>query len=114
MIDYALRRRFAFYEMEPAFDSVGFQVLLESAGHNKFAELIVKIKELNSAISKDESLGDGFRIGHSYFCAKDEVTEEWLATVINFEILPLLSEYWFDEKSKGEEWTRKLRGVLND
>jgi len=114
MIDYALRRRFAFFEMEPAFDSVGFQALLESAEHSKLNALIEKIKELNIAVSKDESLGDGFRIGHSYFCTDGEVTDEWLATVINFEILPLLDEYWFEDKNKVEDWTKKLRGVLND
>ena len=114
MIDYALRRRFAFYEMEPAFDSSGFLTIIERSNLDKFAILIERIKELNEAISKDESLGDGFRIGHSYFCTDDEITDYWLASVINFEILPLLNEYWFDEKVKIESWTKKLRGVMND
>ena len=114
MIDYALRRRFAFYEMEPGFDSSGFRGVMASVNHTKFSALIERVKELNEEISKDESLGDGFRIGHSYFCTDEEVTDYWLATVVNFEILPLLSEYWFDEKSKIEGWTKKLRGVLND
>ena len=114
MIDYALRRRFTFYEMKPAFDSDGFQKFLELAGNRKFDELIKQIKALNEAISKDESLGDGFRIGHSYFCTDGDITDEWMAAAIKFELLPLLSEYWFDEKPKVEEWTRKLRGALND
>ena len=114
MIDYALRRRFAFYEIEPAFDSDGFQAIVEHSNNNKFAMLIERVKELNEAISRDESLGDGFRIGHSYFCTDWEVTDEWLSSIIKFELLPLLNEYWFDEKSKIEDWTRKLRGTLND
>ena len=114
MIDYALRRRFAFYEMEPAFDSPGFLTIIERSNHNKFASLIERVKELNEIISKDESLGDGFRIGHSYFCNENEITDYWLSSVINFEILPLLNEYWFDEKTKIESWAKKLRGVLND
>lgn len=114
MIDYALRRRFAFYEIEPAFDSDGFQAIVEHSNNNKFAKLIERVKELNEAISRDESLGDGFRIGHSYFCTDGEVTDEWLSSIIKFELLPLLNEYWFDEKSKIEDWTRKLRGTLND
>jgi len=114
LIDYALRRRFAFYEIEPGFDSSGFQTIIESSNHDKFANLIACVKELNELISKDESLGDGFRIGHSYFCTNDEITDYWLSSVINFEIIPLLNEYWFDEKSKIENWTKKLRGVLND
>ena len=114
MMDYALRRRFAFYEMIPAFDSSGFVTTIENSGHDKFAALIERVKELNEAIAKDESLGDGFRIGHSYFCTDDEVTDYWLASVVNFEILPLLNEYWFDEKSKIDSWAKKLRGILND
>ncbi|MCL2841428.1 MAG: AAA family ATPase [Defluviitaleaceae bacterium] len=114
MIDYALRRRFAFYEMEPGFDTSGFQSFCDGHNHSKFNHLIKRVKELNEEISKDESLGDGFMIGHSYFCIDDEITDHWLGSVINFEILPLLNEYWFDEKSKIEDWTKKLRGVLND
>jgi 5-methylcytosine-specific restriction protein B len=112
MIDYALRRRFAFYEIEPAFDSEGFQTIIERSNDNRFGTLIDRIKELNEVISKDETLGDGFRIGHSYFCTDKEATVEWLASVINFEVLPLLNEYWFDEKSKSEEWAKKLRDAI--
>lgn len=114
MIDYALRRRFAFFELEPAFDSDGFKALLLEANHVKFNVLIEQVKALNDCISNDESLGDGFRIGHSYFCTDQEVTDEWLSTVLKYELLPLLNEYWFDEKSKVDEWLRKLSGALDD
>ena len=114
IIDYALRRRFAFYEIEPGFNSSGFLALIDRSDQEKFGRLIQRIKELNEIISKDESLGDGFRIGHSYFCKDDEITDSWIASVINFEILPLLKEYWFDEKSKVDEWIKKLHGVLDD
>jgi 5-methylcytosine-specific restriction protein B len=112
MIDYALRRRFAFYEIEPAFDSMGFQTIIENSKNGKFVNLIERIKELNEAIGKDESLGDGFRIGHSYFCKEGEITTDWLASVVNYEIIPLLNEYWFDEKSKIENWMGKLHSTL--
>lgn len=114
MIDYALRRRFAFYEIEPSFDSDGFQRIMEIANNIKFSKLVDRVKELNDAISKDDSLGDGFRIGHSYFCTENEVNDSWLEAIVQFELLPLLGEYWFDEKSKVDEWTKKLRGALND
>ncbi len=114
MIDYALRRRFAFYEIDPAFNSDGFQRIVEQSNNVKFGALIEKVKHLNESISQDESLGDGFRIGHSYFCTDKEITDDWLESVIRFELLPLLNEYWFDEKSKIEDWRKKLRGVLND
>jgi 5-methylcytosine-specific restriction protein B len=114
MIDYALRRRFAFFELEPAFDSNGFKAIMFEANKSKFNALIEQIKALNDFISKDESLGDGFRIGHSYLCTNDEITDEWLTAVVKYEILPLLSEYWFDEQTKIEQWTKKLLGALND
>ena len=114
LIDYALRRRFAFYEVKPGFDSSGFLSLVDNFGHMKFKMLVECVKKLNEEISKDESLGEGFQIGHSYFCVEDEITNEWLSAVINFEILPLLYEYWFDEKSKVESWKNKLHGVLYD
>ena len=114
MIDYALRRRFAFFELEPAFDSDGFKAVMLEANYSKFDTLIEQIKALNDFISNDESLGSGFRIGHSYFCTNDEITDEWLTAVIKYELVPLLSEYWFDEQSKIELWSKKLYGTIND
>jgi 5-methylcytosine-specific restriction protein B len=112
MIDYALRRRFAFYEMEPGFDSSGFQDRIENTDNEKFENLIECIKELNAAIENDESLGGGFRIGHSYFCTDNEISDYWLNSVVKHEIVPLLKEYWFDEKSKIGDWTEKFDGIL--
>ncbi len=114
MMDYALRRRFAFFEMEPAFDSPRFKSLICAINDERFSKLISYIKELNDCIRNDESLGDGFRIGHSYFCTDKEITHEWLSSIINYEIIPLIKEYWFDEKDKVEFWIKRLSGVLND
>ncbi len=114
MIDYALRRRFAFFDLEPAFDSVGFRALMVESANSKLEALVEEIKALNEYISKDEILGEGFRIGHSYFCAIEEVTDDWLISVVKHEIIPLLNEYWFDERTKLEQWTNRLYGALND
>jgi 5-methylcytosine-specific restriction protein B len=114
MIDYALRRRFAFFEIEPAFDSEGFKAIIAETAQPKFSYLVEQIKALNDFISRDEALGDGFRIGHSYLCTDDEVTLEWLSSIVKYELIPLLNEYWFDEQSKIEQWTKKLSGALND
>lgn len=114
MIDYALRRRFAFYEMEPAFESEGFRAIQEQADDPRFGTLVKCVQALNEEISQDESLGAGFRIGHSYFCTQNEATDSSLYHIVEYELLPLLNEYWFDEKDKINEWTSKLRGVLND
>lgn len=114
IIDYALRRRFAFFELEPAFDSEGFKKIIQQANNPKFNALVEQIKALNDFICKDESLGSGFRIGHSYLCTNSEVTDEWLESVIKYELLPLLNEYWFDEPSKIEQWTKRLSELLYD
>ena len=114
MLDYALRRRFAFFEMEPAFNSDGFKKYQEDIADPKFNKLIEVVKLLNNTIKEDVSLGAGFRIGHSYFIKdqSDIIDETWLNTVVNYEVIPLLEEYWFDENSKVEEWTAKLRGAI--
>lgn len=112
MIDYALRRRFAFFDMEPAFDSGGFQTILEEANHPQYNALIQQIIKLNEFITNDEALGDGFRVGHSYFCPKEEISIEWLQSIIEYEILPLLNEYWFDEPDKVKYWSDKLNEAL--
>ncbi len=114
MIDYALRRRFAFFDLEPAFDSVGFKALAAEAANAKFEALVEEIKVLNDFISRDETLGEGFRVGHSYLCTDEEVTDDWLMSVVEHEIIPLLNEYWFDERTKIEQWVNRLYGVLND
>jgi len=114
IIDYALRRRFAFFELEPAFDSEGFRSIRSRANNPKFDALVEQVKALNEFISKDESLGSGFRIGHSYLCANGMVTEEWLRGVVMYELLPLLREYWFDEPSKIDQWAKRLYGALDD
>lgn len=115
MIDYALRRRFSFFSMSPAFDSDGFQKYQESLHNEKFDKLIETIKKLNIAISNDESLGDGFCIGHSYFCNKnaDECSDSWLKEVVKYDILPTLKEYWFDDKDSYETWEKELSGVVD-
>jgi len=114
MIDYALRRRFAFFEMEPAFSSEGFKAWQTEVQNPKFNALISVVKKLNEAISNDASLGIGFRIGHSYFCTNDVVDDKWLSSVIEYELVQLLNEYWFDEPSNAEKWATQLRSAIDD
>lgn len=109
MIDYALRRRFCFVNIKPAFDNLNFKGYLESKSGELSKIIIEKMTSLNEDIENDLSLGWGFSIGHSYFCIdKDTITEEDYKNIINYEILPLLSEYWIDDNSKLMEWKRKL------
>jgi len=114
LIDYALRRRFSFFAMEPGFGSDGFREYMKSFDNDTFETLIEKIKDLNFEIAKDPSLGNGFCIGHSYFCGQEDCSDEWMQSVVEYDILPMLGEYWFDEPTKLQKWQNILRGVFND
>lgn len=113
MIDYALRRRFSFYSMKPAFENKGFKEYQRKLNNIKLDRLIQVVQELNETISDDASLGEGFAIGHSYFCGQDTCTDAWLKEVIEYDLIPILEEYWFDDNSKAKLWANKMRGVLN-
>lgn len=112
IIDYALRRRFAFFDMMPAFDSHGFKAHCKSVNNPKFDKLIATVQQLNEEITNDESLGEGFCIGHSYFCSNPAINDEWLHSIIEFELIQLLKEYWFDEPAKVKKWSGILREVI--
>ncbi len=112
MIDYALRRRFSFFDIEPGFDSQGFLAYQNSLNNETLNALIAKVKDMNNEISLDKSLGKGFCIGHSYFCGRTNCTEEWLHAVVDYDILPMLREYWFDETNKLQRWENILQGVF--
>ena len=112
MIDYALRRRFSFFEIEPGFDSDGFVKYQDALDNETFNELVVKVKELNKEIALDKSLGKGFCIGHSYFCGQSTCSDEWMHSIVDYDILPMLSEYWFDDNGKLQRWENLLRGVF--
>ena len=112
MIDYALRRRFSFFEVEPGFDSEGFIHYQNGLNSETLNDLVSKVKDLNHEISADKSLGKGFCIGHSYFCGRDVCTDEWLHSIVDYDILPMLSEYWFDDVNKLQRWENILQGVF--
>jgi MoxR-like ATPase len=122
MIDYALRRRFVFIPIEPVFDYDGntnydnFENYLKNVKNvsSDLANIIIsKLTKLNENIVKDEDLGEGFRIGHSYFCSDSEKDSKWYKNIIDYEIAPLLKEYWFDELEKAEEEIKNLLDGIN-
>lgn len=113
MMDYALRRRFAFYSFKPAFKNPRFIDYQESKKNKKFSNLIDAVEKLNEEIANDDNLGKGFEIGHSYFCTDEDITDEWLNNVIEYEIKPLISEYWFDEPEKARNQIDDLKKNIN-
>ena len=108
LIDYALRRRFAFFEMEPALDNERF---IEAAGPD-MAQLVAAVRKLNEAIAEYPALGRGFRIGHSYFCpGKGGAADP--ASVVKYELAPLVEEYWFDDEKRARDEIMKLEAAAS-
>ena len=108
IVDYALRRRFAFFTLLPKFGTSRFRGYLAAAGvpdslTNRIASHML---ELNAIIAEERDLGPGFEIGHSYFCppnTPDGLSESWYEDIIRSEVRPLLEEYWFDKPQKVDE-----------
>ena len=102
MMDMALRRRFAFFTLDPGFETKNFKSYQNRLNSPIFDKLIEKIIELNNIIKgKDSSLDEGFCIGHSYFCNLEDVDASKLKGIlkgiVKYEINPMLREYWFDD-----------------
>ena len=102
IIDYALRRRFSFITIKPAFEQTEeeknkFMNKFKEIFGDKYISAINVINEINKKIKEDDSLKEGFYIGHSYFCQKlnnDVDPKTKLEDIFEFEIIPLLREYW--------------------
>ena len=110
MIDYALRRRFSFFEMKPGFETDSFNNHILGWSSPKLRSLIKAIIELNEVISDDDSLGSGFCIGHSYLCNFDNGYD--LDSIVEYDIIPMLREYWFDNDERFNQEAQKLRNAL--
>jgi len=114
MIDYALRRRFSFFTMTPGFEADGFKKYQAALSNTKLDKLVTEVIGLNKAISNDKSLGSGFCIGHSYFCGhKADENDGWVKEIVDYDIIPMLSEYWFDDSDNVQKWSDILNGACN-
>ncbi|MCD4820932.1 MAG: EVE domain-containing protein [Methanococcoides sp.] len=105
IVDYALRRRFRFITLGPKFNQKFIDLLSSQVFSKEFiANIISKINSLNEKIKSDKNLGEGFQIGHSFFCnnKKDKSENEWFEDIVKYEIKPLLEEYWFDYIEKAQ------------
>ncbi len=113
LVDYALRRRFAFVSLKPGFTSAGFGEHLRARGAPPavISAVIQGMQELNAAIAEDKvNLGPGFQIGHSFFTPAEgqSVGVNWFRRVVDTEIRPLLEEYWFDAPERADDWCARL------
>ncbi len=123
LVDYALRRRFNFLEVTPGFGSRKFLEHLQARNLHvsKGAVLVAAMQQLNVSITKAAELGEGFLVGHSYFCGNPKSghfaisdRKAWLADIVDLEIAPLLKEYWFDNIKKYDEVLQQFRKDLAD
>ena len=114
LVDYALRRRFAFETLEPGYGRPEFKRYLESKGTEPgFVDRIVEcMRKLNRTIEDDPELGPGFQIGHSYFVPEDGegISEARYTHIVDTQIAPLLREYWFDSPNDVEKAVTMLSG----
>lgn len=111
MIDYALRRRFSFFTMHSGLDTAGFKAEISKHDDTRVEKVVEVIRQLNSTIANDDSLGEGFCIGHSYFCNHD-TSADWIENVVRYDICPMLEEYWFDNNDKRQAAVNRLLDAL--
>ena len=103
IVDYGLRRRFRFITLKTNFNQKFIDLLISQGFSRDFIQSIIsKITKLNEKIKSDKNLGEGFQIGHSFFCSNknNKPENEWFKDIVKYEIEPLLEEYWFDDIEK--------------
>lgn len=112
IVDYALRRRFAFHTLQPAYSTQKFRDHLIDAEVDKdlIDTINTSLLSLNETIREDKDLGPGFQIGHSYFVPEQSADEQWFLGIVNTQIKPLLLEYWFDHPEKVDGLVEDLLG----
>lgn len=111
IVDYALRRRFRFITLKPNFNKKFIELLVSKGfSENYVKDIISKINLLNNKIKSDKNLGDGFLIGHSFFCSNKngKSDKESFENIIKYEIASLLEEYWFDDLEKAQKEIKLL------
>lgn len=115
MVDYALRCRFVFFDVKPAMHEDGFRRRLTQLAAPPALQdhIVAQLTQLNRGIAEDDNLGDGFCIGHSYFChAGDGVADRaWYRRIVQTELAPLLREYWFDNRARADDEIARLLGI---
>lgn len=114
LVDFALRRRFAFFGLSPQFASESFQRDLAERGVEPamLSKVVDRMASLNRRISEDvHNLGPGFCIGHSFFCGESPsgvYDDMWFEQIVRFEIEPLIREYWFDDATTADAVVNEL------
>lgn len=113
-LDYALRRRFAFATLGPAFgERFRHWLITHGVSADLTDRLRIVMTSLNESLAADPSLGDGFQIGHSYFTTPPPTDHlAWLQSIIEHDLAPLLADYFIDDPATAQRHVRKLREGL--
>lgn len=114
LVDLALRRRFAFINLEPALNGAWRAWCIDKCGFDPaFVSMVEeRINSVNVDIASDRSLGSQYRVGHSYVTPPEGATiidpNAWFRNIVQTELFPLLEEYWFDAPEKAKEAATRL------
>ena len=114
MVDFALRRRFAFVDLEPIFGNVWRGWVHDQCKIDEefLSQVEERMNALNEQIAGDSNLGAQFKIGHSYVTPPPghaiSDPNEWFKQVVETEIGPLLDEYWFDTLNTAQKAREQL------
>ncbi|VWD57204.1 AAA family ATPase [Burkholderia contaminans] len=113
LVDMALRRRFAFVDLEPRLGDAWRQwVTARGMDASLAAAIETRFEALNRTIANDVRLRHHFCVGHSYVtpteALEDGSTRQWFIDVVETEIRPLLDEYWFDEPDEARKACEQL------
>ncbi|MCO6466931.1 MAG: AAA family ATPase [Bradyrhizobiaceae bacterium] len=116
LVDFALRRRFAFADLLPNIDATWHHWVVSRCGLSPSLASAIqrKMKELNNVISADKRLGKQFQVGHSYVTPTFHLGgdgKQWFHQVVKTELQPLLQEYWFDD---AEAVTKAVDNLLSE
>jgi 5-methylcytosine-specific restriction protein B len=106
LVDYALRRRFAFAAVPPAFGPA-LRGFLQGTERGAPAEIVDKIFDRLARLN----LGPGYLVGHSYFCQEDPdgaYGAAWYERIVRFEIAPLLEEYYAEDTDQVQRLVDEL------
>ena len=114
-MNVAMRRRFGFVDLKPQFNERVFTDWLSNETAmppGMRGRINTRMAALNSTIATDPSLGINYAVGHSFFCPPDGEPEggweEWYETVVEYEVRPLLREYWFDAPETANDHADEL------
>lgn len=112
IVDYALRRRFAFVRLNPEFGDSFLSFLRSKGVSSGLGQRIQQsLESVNAKIKGDPNLGENFQLGHSFFCSKEPEQDEaaWWENVVEYEVTPLLKEIYFDNAGEVDRLLTLLR-----